>query len=134
MIWRFRFPKARMRLRGKAHDREDSAPSPDEARRRAQQQFHAVGEVLKCRPLAEPSRHAGPAALQDMRHNRSQRRQIEFEFAVQAAVPQGVGPADDGPCVSVEGLFAGHEVWLRVLADAPDDEEPRMKFDATGRA
>ncbi len=44
-----------------------------------------------------------------------------------------VGPADDGPCISVEGLFAGHEVWLRVLAYAPEDEEPGMKFDATGR-
>jgi len=41
---------------------------------------------------------------------------------------------DDGPCVSVEGQFAGHQGWLRVLAYAPDDEEPGMKFDATGRA
>src|SRR5947209_6802718 len=47
MIWRFRFPKARMRLRGKAHDREDSAPSPYEARRRAQQQFHAWAAMVR---------------------------------------------------------------------------------------
>src|SRR5437016_12731816 len=47
MIWRFRFPKARMRLRGKAHDREDSAPSPDEARRRTQQQFHAWAAMVR---------------------------------------------------------------------------------------
>jgi hypothetical protein len=37
-----------------------------------------------------------------------------------------VGPGDEGPCISVEGQFAGHEVWLRVLAYAPDDEEPGM--------
>src|SRR5207253_11395265 len=40
MIWRFRFPNARMRLRGKARDRQDSAPSLDEVRTRTQQQFH----------------------------------------------------------------------------------------------
>jgi hypothetical protein len=42
----------------------------------------------------------------------------------------GLGP-DDGPSVSIEGLYQGHEVWLRVLAFAPDDEEPGMKWDTT---
>jgi hypothetical protein len=45
---------------------------------------------------------------------------------------EALGPADDdGPCVSIEGQFQGHEVWLRVLAYAPDDEEPGLKFDIT---
>jgi hypothetical protein len=46
----------------------------------------------------------------------------------------GTGPvgAECGPCVSVEGEFAGRKVWLRVLAYAPDDESPALKVDATG--
>jgi hypothetical protein len=36
---------------------------------------------------------------------------------------------DEGPYVSMEGEYAGHEVWLRILAFAPDDEEPGMKVD-----
>jgi hypothetical protein len=47
---------------------------------------------------------------------------------------QGLGPADpDGPCVSLEGLFEEHEVWLRILAYAPEDEEPGLKFDTNRR-
>jgi hypothetical protein len=38
----------------------------------------------------------------------------------------------EGPHVHVEGTFRGREVWLRVLAQAPDDEEPGLKVDATG--
>jgi hypothetical protein len=39
----------------------------------------------------------------------------------------GFGPSDpDGPCVSLEGLYQGHEVWLRVLAEPPEDEEPSL--------
>jgi len=69
MIWRFRFPKARMRLRGKAHDRVDSAPSPDEARRRTQQQFHAWAAMVRAsveaiQALAEEIRD-GNRALED---------------------------------------------------------------------
>jgi hypothetical protein len=43
----------------------------------------------------------------------------------------GLAP-DDGPSISMEGLYQGREVWLRVLAFAPDDEEPGMKWDTTG--
>ena len=43
------------------------------------------------------------------------------------------GPEDEGPYISFEGEYDGREVWLRVLAFAPDDEEPGMKVDATGR-
>lgn len=37
----------------------------------------------------------------------------------------------DGPHVSVEGVYLEREVWLRVLAQAPEDEEPGLKFDMT---
>jgi hypothetical protein len=40
---------------------------------------------------------------------------------------------DQGPCVSVEGEYAERQVWLRVLAYAPDDEGPGERFDTAGR-
>jgi hypothetical protein len=39
----------------------------------------------------------------------------------------------EGPHISVEGIFQGREVYLQVLAQAPEDEEPGMKFDTTQR-
>ena len=39
--------------------------------------------------------------------------------------------AEDGPCVSVQGEFAGRSVWLRVLAYAPADVGPVRKVAAT---
>ncbi len=39
----------------------------------------------------------------------------------------------DSPYVYVEGIYDGHEVFLRVLAQAPEEEEPGMKIDATNR-
>jgi len=36
---------------------------------------------------------------------------------------------DEGPEVSIEGEYAGREVWLRILAFAPGDEEPGFKVD-----
>jgi hypothetical protein len=47
----------------------------------------------------------------------------------------GTSPPDpgDGPCVSIEGEFAGRRIWLRVLAYAPGDVGPAMKVDGTGR-
>ena len=45
--------------------------------------------------------------------------------------PNGLGPYDpDGPCVSIEGLYQGHDVWLRVLAEPPEDEEPGLRLSA----
>jgi hypothetical protein len=38
-----------------------------------------------------------------------------------------------GPHVSVEGVFQGREVWLQILAYAPEDEEPGLKVDSTRR-
>ncbi len=35
----------------------------------------------------------------------------------------------DGPEISIEGRYQGHEVVLRILAEAPDDEEPGMALD-----
>jgi hypothetical protein len=39
----------------------------------------------------------------------------------------------EGPYIYVEGVFRGRQVYLQVLACAPEDEEPGLKFDATGR-
>ena len=37
------------------------------------------------------------------------------------------GPDDaDGPHLSLEGTYHGHAVWLRVLAEAPADEQPEL--------
>jgi hypothetical protein len=47
------------------------------------------------------------------------------------AHPQGEW--DEGPYVSLEGEYAGRQVWLRVLANAPDDEEPGERFDTNRR-
>ena len=37
----------------------------------------------------------------------------------------------EGPYVYVEGVYRGREVYLQVLAQAPEDEEPGLKVDAT---
>ena len=43
-----------------------------------------------------------------------------------------VGPDDeDGPHLSLEGTYQSHPVWLRVLAEAPDDEEPALELDTS---
>ena len=42
---------------------------------------------------------------------------------------QGFGPYDlDGSHISIEGIYRGHSIWLQVLAEAPEDEEPGMKL------
>ncbi len=43
-------------------------------------------------------------------------------------------PGGEGPHVSIEGAFRGHEVFLQVLAYAPEDTEPGMKLDRTRRS
>lgn len=48
---------------------------------------------------------------------------------------QGLGPHDDeGPCLSVEGVYRGHHLGLRVLAEAPEDEEPGLQLDTSDSA
>jgi len=37
----------------------------------------------------------------------------------------------EGPHIYVEGVFQGREVYLQVLAYAPEDEKPGLKLDAT---
>ena len=45
---------------------------------------------------------------------------------------QGFGPGDDdGPHISIEGTYQGHLVWLRVLAEAPEDEESGLEIDTS---
>ena len=42
---------------------------------------------------------------------------------------QAFGPNDHlGQHISVEGVYYGHEIYLQVLSEAPDDEEPGFKF------
>jgi len=56
---------------------------------------------------------------------------FERVTALQWQAP-GFGPDDDdSPHVSIEGTYQGHHVWLRVLAEAPDDEEPGLKRDTS---
>ena len=45
---------------------------------------------------------------------------------------QPFGPHDqDGEHLSFEGVYDGHDVWLLVLSQAPDDEEPGFRVDLT---
>jgi len=45
--------------------------------------------------------------------------------------PHGLGPDDpDGLWVSIEGLSQGHDVWLRVRAEPPAEEEPGLRLSA----
>jgi hypothetical protein len=39
----------------------------------------------------------------------------------------------EGSYVSIEGVFQGRELYLQVLARAPEDEEPGLKVDASRR-
>jgi hypothetical protein len=42
---------------------------------------------------------------------------------------ESLGLSDhEGPCVSIEGVYQDHEVFVQVLAYAPDDEEPGLKL------
>ena len=40
-------------------------------------------------------------------------------------------PPVRGPEISIDGVYAGHEVFLQILAEAPEDEEVGMELDAT---
>ncbi len=37
----------------------------------------------------------------------------------------------DGPHLSFEGIYQGHEVWLRVLSTPPEETEPGLRFDTS---
>ncbi len=48
---------------------------------------------------------------------------------IEALVWHSLGfPHDEGPRLVVEGVYQGREVFLQVLACAPEDEEPGMKL------
>ena len=45
----------------------------------------------------------------------------------------GFGPHDQaGQHVSIEGVYEGHHVFLQVLSEAPPDEQPGFRVDASG--
>ena len=46
---------------------------------------------------------------------------------------QGMGGDDEGPRISIEGIYRGHDVWLRILAEPPEDEEPGLELDVSDR-
>ena len=56
--------------------------------------------------------------------------ELRTEFDQIAACSwQSLGyPHGEGPHVSIEGVYQGHEVFVQVLAYAPEDEEPGMKL------
>ena len=43
-------------------------------------------------------------------------------------------PSDPtGAKVAIDAFYQGHSVWLQILAEPPDDEQPGMKLDVTAR-
>ncbi len=56
-------------------------------------------------------------------------RQIGAAFDKVVAEQWSVYHHGDGPEVLIEGVCQGHEIVLRMLAEAPDDEEPGMLLD-----
>lgn len=45
------------------------------------------------------------------------------------------GPQDpDGPQISIEGVYQGRDVYLTVLSEAPENEEPGLKLDTIDEA
>ena len=43
-------------------------------------------------------------------------------------------PSDPtGANVAIEAVYQGHSVWLQILAEPPDDEQPGMELDVSAR-
>lgn len=40
-----------------------------------------------------------------------------------------IDPDGEGPHLSIEGVYQGHEIFVRVLSSAPEGEKPWMKLD-----
>ncbi len=53
-------------------------------------------------------------------------RQVSSAFEEVAGLRWSVHHLPDGPQVVIDGYYQGHEVLLRILAEAPEDEEPGM--------
>jgi len=71
---------------------------------------------------------AAPAFSLDLEELRAEVERVD------AVSWQSLGYANgEGPHVSIEGVYQGHEVLVQVLAYPPEDEEPGMKLDATRR-
>ncbi len=39
----------------------------------------------------------------------------------------------EGPHLSLEGIYQGQEVWLRVLSEPPEEAEPGLRLDTSGQ-
>jgi len=76
--------------------------------------------------------HDGKVVVPGFRLDLEQLRQ-EFESVVEFGWNSLGLNWPEGPHVYVEGVFQGREVYLQVLAYAPEDEAPGLKLDATRR-
>ena len=50
---------------------------------------------------------------------------VEIHWNAHPFGPDG----DDSAYITVEGHYQGHEIWLRVLAEAPEGEKPAIQID-----
>jgi hypothetical protein len=57
-------------------------------------------------------------------------RITSVEWDAHGCLPDNDG---HGPCIAIRGNFAGRQIWLRILADAPADVEAAVKVDTTSR-
>lgn len=47
---------------------------------------------------------------------------------------QAFYPSDPtGANVAIDAVYQGHSVWINILAEPPDDEQPGMKLEVTAR-
>ena len=76
--------------------------------------------------------HDGAVVVPGFRLDLEQLRQ-EFESIIDFGW-NALGLNDpEGPHIYVEGVFQDREVYLQVLAYAPEDEEPGLRVEATRR-
>jgi len=77
-------------------------------------------------------RHDGEVVVPGFSFDLQQLREVFESVAAFGWNALGLnGP--QGPHVYVEGVFQGREVYVQVLAYAPEDEDPGLKVDATRR-
>jgi hypothetical protein len=54
----------------------------------------------------------------------------DFHWCAHAFSPYDL----DGPHISFEGMYQGHHIYLEILSDAPEDEEPGLELDISGKS
>jgi hypothetical protein len=102
-----------------------SAPGPLGFRHREEDGFWVVMIYPKSVELvggADDGEVVAPAFSLDLEGLRSIFERVDDFTWLSLGFPLG-----DGPHVSIEGVYQGHEVYVQILAYAPEDEEPGMK-------